>query len=303
MKTERPPTIDPVAAARWAARTPGATPWLHEEVGRRMQERLQWMAKAPEQWVDWNPLNGGLEAHAAVQARYPRSACYVVEQTPAQVAQAQAQLARPWWQPGRWTGPQIAFETPTRSAGMLWANMCLHSHPDPMTLMQQWHACLATDGFLMFSCLGPDTLQQLRAVYAANGWPAPCHQFTDMHDWGDMLVQAGIAEPVMDMAHITLTYSSPTALLRELRELGRNLHRQRFGGLRGRKWRETLERALQEGLTSPQSDGRLSVTFEIIYGHAFKPVPRLPVASESVIQLEAMREVLGRPRPPGPGSR
>ena len=111
---------------------------------------------------------------------------------------------------------------------MVWANMCLHNHADPLALMQQWHSHLATDGFLMFSCLGPDTLQQLRAVYAANGWPEPCHQFTDMHDWGDMLVQAGFAEPVMDMERITLTYSSPESLLQELRELGRNLHMNRF---------------------------------------------------------------------------
>jgi malonyl-CoA O-methyltransferase len=41
---------------------------------------------------------------------------------------------------------------------MLWANMLLHMAADPQPLLQQWHAALAVDGFLMFSCLGPDTL-------------------------------------------------------------------------------------------------------------------------------------------------
>ena len=76
----------------------------------------------------------------------------------------------------------------------------------------------------MFSCLGPDTLRELRGLYRALGWPPPAHDFTDMHDWGDMLVHAGFAEPVMDMERITLTWETPQRLLEELRELGANLH-------------------------------------------------------------------------------
>ena len=45
-----------------------------------------------------------------------------------------------------------------------------------------------------------------------------------MHDWGDMLVHAGFAEPVMDMERIVLTWATPEAALAELRTLGRNLH-------------------------------------------------------------------------------
>ena len=117
---------------------------------------------------------------------------------------------------------------------MLWANMALHLSADPQALMGEWQRALATDGFLMFSCLGPDTLRELRALYAALGWPPPSHEFTDMHDWGDMLVQTGFAEPVMDMERITLSFATPQRLLRELRELGANLHPERFPALRGR---------------------------------------------------------------------
>ena len=94
---------------------------------------------------------------------------------------------------------------------MLWANMALHMAADPQALIAQWHRALATDGFLMFSCLGPDTLRELRALYAALGWPPAGHEFTDMHDWGDMLVHAGFAEPVMDMERIVLTWDTPEA--------------------------------------------------------------------------------------------
>ena len=303
MKTERPPTIDPVAAARWASHIAPATPWLHEEVGRRMESRLQWIARKPRSWVDWEPLMGSLEAHQCIEKRYPSAASFVVEQTLLHLEQARKSLSRAWWQPDRWTRPATTFAPPSQPVDMVWANMRLHTHADPLALMQQWHANLAVDGFVMFSCLGPDTLQQLRSVYARNGWPEPSHQFTDMHDWGDMLVQAGFAEPVMDMARITLTYSNAEALLVELRGLGRNLHIQRFQGLRSRNWRKQLLAAIQDGLADASAEGRLCLTFEIIYGHAFKPVPRIKVSSESVIGLDVMREALARPRPPGPGSR
>ena len=176
---------------------------------------------------------------------------------------------------------------------MLWANMALHTSDDPQALLQKWHQLLAVDGFLMFSCLGPDTLRELADVYQGKGWPPACHAFTDMHDWGDMLVQAGFAEPVMDMERITLTYETPARLLAELRELGRNLHVQRFAGLRGRRWRQQLVDALMS-LARAEEGGRLSLSFEIVYGHALKPQPRVAVAAKTEIGLDQMRQMLRR---------
>ena len=57
------------------------------------------------------------------------------------------------------------------SAQLVWANMMLHAARDPAALVARWQRALAVDGFLMFSCLGPDTLRELRAAYAAMGWP------------------------------------------------------------------------------------------------------------------------------------
>jgi malonyl-CoA O-methyltransferase len=148
----------------------------------------------------------------------------------------------------------------------------------------------------MFSCLGPDTLAELRDLYAALGWPPPASDFTDMHDWGDMLVHAGFAEPVMDMERITLTWADADALLAELRELGANLHPARFAALRSRGWRERLRQALQGRLAGP--DGRLALRFEIIYGHALKPAPRVRMGAESAVSLQDMKALLHGGRAP-----
>ena len=213
--TSRPP-IDCAAASRWLeGRVPaagGSQAWLHGEVARRMESRLQWMRQAPTLWVDWSPTLGGWEAADLLSQRYPQARVLRVEPAQARQTRALARLAPPRWQFWKAT-PQVVAQAPAGQAQMLWSNMLLHAHPNPESLLRQWHAALAVDGYVMFSCLGPDSLQELRHLYAQNGWPPPSHSFTDMHDWGDLLVQAGFAEPVMDMERITLTYPDASAVL------------------------------------------------------------------------------------------
>jgi malonyl-CoA O-methyltransferase len=291
MPADLPPTLDPVAAARWSRRTVAESPWLHEEVARRMEDRLQWIKLAPAAWAHWEPLQGGLGIQAALARRYPAARCTVVEPEPARRATVARVFQQPWWRAARWSGPGLQFAPPDDgSLQMVWANMALHMAPDPQTLLQRWHQALAPDGFLMFSCLGPDTLRAVREAWSRAGWPEPAHAFTDMHDWGDMLVNTGFAEPVMDMERITLTFASPQRALQELRQLGRNLHVARFQGLRGRSWRDQALAALAR--SAPVEGTGLALEFEVIYGHALKAQPRVNVQPETHLTLDEMRRVL-----------
>jgi malonyl-CoA O-methyltransferase len=270
---------------------------LHEEIASRMLERLDVIRLQPQSWAHWEPLRGGIEAHQQLLQRYLQASAWLVTAQAEEARAVQARTRGPWWRLSRWTGLAAKVGLPPAGAvQMLWANMLLHHAADPQALIAAWHRALAVDGFLMFSCFGPDTLRELRQLHAQKGWPAPAHEFTDMHDWGDMLVHAGFAEPVMDMERITLSYETPERLLTELRELGRNLHVQRFAGLRGRRWRADWLQALQ-ALARPDEQGRLCLTFEVVYGHALKPVPRHKVQSESQIGLQDMRQMLRAKRP------
>ena len=309
MNDHRPPTIDPAAAARWAQYRPQhgdplQAPWLHEEVGTRMQERLQWIKNAPPAWAHWAPVRGGLQTHQKVALQYPKSACFMVE-TQVKPAQAAIKLITPpWWTMQRWRAPVPLAQAPADGAVQLvWANMLLHMQSDPLALIGQWQRALSVDGFLMFSCLGPDTLRELQTLYSDLGWGPCSHTFTDMHDWGDMLVQSGFAEPVMDMERIVLTFASPDRALQELRGLGRNLHPQRFAALRGRGYKARLEAAMQQRWGS-LGDGSIQLTFEVIYGHAYKPVPRIKVSAQSAVSMQDMRSMLaqGKTRPGPDGS-
>ncbi|NBP72806.1 MAG: AsmA family protein [Alphaproteobacteria bacterium] len=137
------------------------------------------------------------------------------------------------------------------------------------------------------------TLKELRAVYAKQGWPDAMHAYTDMHDWGDMLVEAGFAEPVMDMETLTLTYASAERLIADLRDYGGNAARQRFQGLRGKQWRAQLIDAIEADVPRTH-DGQLQVTVEVIYGHAIKPELKVPMQGTTHVALTDMRAMLGQ---------
>ncbi|TSE28109.1 BioC: malonyl-acyl carrier protein O-methyltransferase BioC [Tepidimonas thermarum] len=312
---DRVPDLDPVAAQRWHARVPSASPWLHETVGERMAQRLDWIVARPQTWVSWSPLLGGERAHRAVARRYPEARVWLAGEGAAAAQRRWQAPPLPWWR--RWKAraaaapaPESALAgvlqdsaAPPEPVGLIWANMALHTVAQPRALLQRWHDWLAVDGFLMFSCLGPDTGRELRAVHAAQGWPAPAPAYVDMHDWGDQLVALGFADPVMDMERLTLAYPNAERLLADLRESGRNWHVGRFGALRGRGWRARWLRAMEDGLPR-NAEGQLCVTVEIVYGHAFRPAPRLPVAPVTNVPLERLRQTLragvagDRPAPP-----
>ncbi|MFM2112641.1 MAG: hypothetical protein RLZZ271_1301 [Pseudomonadota bacterium] len=284
----------------WHQRAPLRTPWLHAEVARRMAERLEWIKLQPAQWLHWDVLRNGREAHGSLVQQYPkaRSWCPAPPLADAEPALAERYIHAlkeafqpAWWSPRRWLGPVPELAWPAEDQlDMLWANMVMHGSADPEGLLAHWHRLLATDGFLMFSCLGPDTLTELRGLYALLGWPAPMHELTDMHDYGDMLVQAGFAEPVMDMERLVLTFATPERALQELRELGRNCSVGRPLSLLGRGRLTQLCAAMDRHMRNEQ--GEIALTFEIIYGHALKPKPTVKLAAQSSVSLEQMRQML-----------
>ncbi|MBU6225036.1 MAG: biotin synthase [Burkholderiales bacterium] len=290
------PSIDPIASQRWTNWNHLEAPWLHEEIGRRMEERLQWIRLQPQLWVDWAPLNGGFQTHAAVRARYPKANCLAVEMSELRAQKVKMALTNPGWQVWKRQAVSViglAGLSHREGADMVWANMSLHSAVAPRSLLSTWHDLLKSNGFLMFSSLGPDTLRELQPIYQQMGWGSPTHAFTDMHDWGDMLVQTGFAEPVMDMERIKLSYANAADLLHDLRRWGRNLHLQRFANLRGRNWRRSLEAALTD-LVKPDRQGRLEITIEVIYGHAVKPLPKVRMQEQSSVTLEQMKTLLNQ---------
>jgi malonyl-CoA O-methyltransferase len=271
-------------------------PWLHDEVARRMGERLAVVRVNPEAVIDWGGSVGG---GAGVLARaYPlaRRSCVGPGS-----AGAALEAVRPRWTlfARRPAEPAVRWvaegDVAVGEADLVWSNMTLHGEPDPRVLMRRWHRAVRAGGFLMFSTFGPGTLPELRELYAQRGWGPPGDTLVDMHDLGDMLVEAGFADPVMDQETIHLTWADARSALSELRGLGANVHPARHRGLRTPGWRERLFEALAQR-AHQAAEGRVRLSFEVVYGHAFRVAAPPRLAPVTKVELSEMRDMVRRAR-------
>ncbi|MCF8158411.1 MAG: malonyl-ACP O-methyltransferase BioC [Burkholderiaceae bacterium] len=172
------------------------------------------------------------------------------------------------------------FPLADASLELVWSNLAIQWCNDLDAAFTDMHRVLNTDGLLMFSTLGPDTLKELRAASSVDGEHVHVSRFIDMHDIGDALVRAGFAAPVLDVEHITLTYDDVIAVMRDLKSIGaHNATEGRSRGLQGRGFLKQLT----ENYERFRQDGKLPATFEVIYGHAWKPAAR----PKTKIDLEA----------------
>ncbi len=169
------------------------------------------------------------------------------------------------------------------SIDLVWSNLAFHWADDLADVLAQMHRVLAPGGLLMFSMFGPDTLKELRAVSAGNMFQI--NQHIDMHDVGDALLRCGYADPVMDMEIFTVTYTDVPALMRDLRAHGSiSRERSKREGLGGRRIYQSLITGYEQ---FRRDDEKLPATFEVIYGHAWRPRPRVSPKGERVIDIRS----------------
>jgi malonyl-CoA O-methyltransferase len=275
--------------------------FLRREIASRMHERLQLVKIAPQRVLD-----AGCGAGAdlgLLQKDYPAAQVIGLDAAPAMAAAARGQAAAPAL---RSLNQMLSRLLPAKagvgmrapdvlaadfgnlpfgpnSLDLVWSNLALHWHPQPDRVFAEWRRVLRIDGLLMFSNFGPDTLRELRTAFAAIDEHPHVLPFVDMHDFGDQLVEAGFSTPVMDMEVIKVTYDKAEALLADVRALGGNPLATRTRGLRGRAAQARLLAALEQGR---DASGKLVLSFEVIYGHAFRPAPRATAAGEAIVRFQ-----------------
>ena len=258
---------------------------LEAEVGTRMLERLEYVKLAPRRVLDAG--SGPMRDARALAKRYRRAEVLAVDFSRAMLHAGRPRLRFFQRRPPKPVCADMArLPLASTTVGLVWSNMALHWAADPIAALREFHRVLAIEGLLMFSTLGPDTLAELRS--AAGG--ARVHSFADMHDIGDMLVEAGFAEPVMDVERITIMYADGEALLADLRSSGQTCAlAAREGepprGLAGRRFRAALAAKLAE----QRRDGKLSISYEVVYGHAWKAAPRRTEDGRAIVQFEPRR--------------
>jgi len=251
---------------------------LQREVCDRLLERLDYMTLQPDRVLDVGSGTGYGLAH--LRSRYAEAELCALDIAPAMLSAARARLPQPTWAqralqrftPNASTLTHLVCADMERlplaanSLNLVWSSLALQWAGDLDATLKAFHHALAPGGLLMFATFGPDTLKELRTAFAAIDDAPHVNHFVDLHDIGDMLVNAGFASPVMEMEMLTLTYADLKTLMRDLKGIGaHNAAASRRRGLLGKSAWGRLEQAYE----NHRLEGRLPATFEVIYGHAW----------------------------------
>ena len=273
-----------------AADTYDAAAVLQREIADRLLTRLEVVRLQPQVILDIG-CGTGYDLYQ-LSKRYRRAQVLGLDiaETMTQRARGRAGLWR------RFTGRSVfvcgdaeRLPVATASVDMVVSNLALQ-WCDPRIVFTEVRRVLRPGGLIMFTTFGPDTLRELREAWRAADNAAHVHTFIDMHDLGDMLINAGFADPVMDMEEFTLTYADVRGVMRDIKQLGaHNVATSRARGLTG-KARFARFRAAYEALAR---DGKIPATFEAVYGHAW--VPETESARNGVVGIPVGR--IGRSRP------
>ena len=263
-----------------------ATAVLQREVCDRMMEKLDYVRLQPQRILDAGSGTG--RGSRQLGERYAQAEILALD-----IAVGMLQVARgtsSWWQK-LFSGSRQRFvcadieslPVAAQSVQLVWSNLALQWCNDLPATFVELHRVLQPEGLLMFSTFGPDTLHELRTAFAGVDDYNHTNRFIDMHDIGDMLMAAGFADPVMEMERLTLTYDDVRAVMHDLRGIG--AHNATFGrapGLTGRqKWAR-----ITQNYEALRRDGRLPATFEVIYGHAWKAVPKQAADGRAVVKTD-----------------
>jgi malonyl-CoA O-methyltransferase len=258
---------------------------LQRETAQRLLDRLDYIHHQPAVVLDIGAGTG--EASYALMRRYPSSRVIALD------------FALPMLQQTRQRGAEApspaclcadAEQLPLAdgSVDMIFSNATLQWCNDLPGTFREFLRVLRPNGMLLFSTFGPDTLMELRASWAAVDGSSHVSPFWDMHNIGDAMLQAGLAEPVVDVDRMQLTYDDVPSLMRDLKTLGaHNVTRDRRRGLTGKG----RLRAMYQAYERFRRDGRLPASYEVVYGHAWAPLQR-QVDGVTLIPVDSLRQRL-----------
>ena len=276
--------LDPTGVRRAftrAAATCDAVAVLQREVRARLLERLELVKIEPQVVVDAGAGTG--HGTIALKRRYRASRVIALDLAEAMLREARHQqtLFRRF---DRVCADFARLPFADHSVDLLFSNLTLQWCGVPDAVFGECRRVLRPGGLLTFTTLGPDTLRELRAAWAAVDADTHVNRFIDMHDLGDALVRAGLAEPVMDVERYTLTYRDARELMRDLKALGaHNVNAGRPRGLVGKGRLAGMLSAYEQFRRS--EDGRLPATCEVVFGHAWAPAVRGPRTREIAVPV------------------
>ncbi len=231
------------------------------EIFRRLECRLDYLSVNPEVVVDLGC--GNAESLAVLKKRYPKSLLLGVDLSLNMLQQQKSGrlFSR---KPVLLQADAQCLPLADNSVDVLLASLLLPQCADTEAVFLEINRVLKPGGAVLFASLGPDSMKSMLDVMNLVDSNNERQLFSDMHDLGDMMAEAGLAQPVLDIEYLDITYSSVDVMLAELRACGavNTVIGRRRGLMSPIKARE-ISGALSES-------GVVGLSLELVSGHAWK---------------------------------
>tara|TARA_B100001029_G_scaffold122950_1_gene102293 strand:+ start:727 stop:1557 length:831 start_codon:yes stop_codon:yes gene_type:complete len=125
---------------------------------------------------------------------------------------------------------------------------------------------LKDNGLFMFTTVGPSTLKELQEAYANVDDNQHINSFTDLHLYGDSLLNNKFQDPVMDMEEVVVEYRTFHDVLDSLRKTGANT----LIGTSKPYTKKSDYIRLLNSYPINKKNKLYPVTYEMIYGFSWK---------------------------------
>ncbi|BCG49575.1 malonyl-[acyl-carrier protein] O-methyltransferase [Candidatus Profftella armatura (Diaphorina cf. continua)] len=155
---------------------------------------------------------------------------------------------------------------------IIWCNLAIFWNPQLKKIFYEWFRLTKNNGLIIFSCFGLSTLKELNSIILKTKLKSnisPLLPLMDMHNLGNILIDIGFIDPIIDIEKITITYTSPEKMLKDIQSLGGNLFKIYNKNFFEKKfYHKMIKKLLIKYLNINK---KISLTYEIIFIHAFKP--------------------------------
>jgi len=242
--------------------------FVHAVTREGLDARLAPLLLEPERVLDLGSATGA--TGRLVRKRFRRA--HVVSLDLSHAMLLRARKLKPWFARAAFVqadAGRLPFADGTFE--LVVANQLLPWFPDPQPVFAEVARVLQKGGVFAFASLGPDSLREVARAWSKVDDGAHVMRFPDMHDIGDGLVRAGLADPVLDVDRLAVSYANPERLFADLTRAGaRNTLADRARGLTGRK----RFRRMSDALAATGAEGRFQLELELVYGHCWGAGPR-----------------------------
>lgn len=254
--------------------------FLQQAMADRLMQRLEYIKLKPQRILDLGCATGWLSDQLIV--RYPEAEIIGVDFALSRLAQAKPRPQQSL------AGDMHALPLITDSIDFIVANDSLYWAAEQSMVLQEALRVLKPGGLLMMTSLGPLSMQRLRELCQQGSLPRKILPLLDMHDIGDMFLQAGWSDPVMDSEWLQLQFDSTVQMARDFHRLGVGAIDGGKGMITPRQWQTFWQQYPKT------SDGKLVCEIELIHGHAWKPLQasgaKLNEQGEVVVPLSSLRK-------------